>query len=166
MEFCKIKTKLSNFLHQEGRRTRAQPQSEQSKTKLHLNKQHNVQCLGSTYNLLGSSNGLESLLWLSVCKTQSLSSRLWLAPLHCCWCSWLSVYGTGISKLLGSSAATGRHFHQLPHIGSLRGAKPQSPFTDSFKPGPVTATEALPSPMASPGLSQSQASAAGLHLLN
>jgi hypothetical protein len=40
----KIKNKLNNFLFQEGR-TRAQSQSDQT----------NVQCLGYTHHLLGSS---------------------------------------------------------------------------------------------------------------
>lgn len=34
----------------------------------------------------------------ALCSTQSLSSRLWLAPFHYCYCSWWSSHSTGISK--------------------------------------------------------------------
>jgi len=53
----------------------------------------------------------------------TLSSRLQMPVLHCCYCWWWSSHGTGISKTLLSSAAT--RLHQWPFIGSLHGAKPQ-----------------------------------------
>ena len=61
----------------------------------------------------------------TICSTQSLSSRLWLAPLHCCFCSWLLATVLALPILLGPLAAAGLHFHQQPLIGSLHGAKPQ-----------------------------------------
>lgn len=55
----------------------------------------------------------------------SVSSRLWLAPLHCCCHSWWSSRDSCISKLLGSSAVTGLHFQQHPLTSFLRCAKLQ-----------------------------------------
>ena len=59
------------------------------------------------------------------CSTHSLSPRFLLTPLHSCYCSWCSSHGTGIFKMLVSSAATGLHSHQQPLRGSLHGAKPE-----------------------------------------
>ena len=81
----------------------------------------------------------------------SLSSRLQLAPLHCCCCSWWLSHNTGISKTVLSSAAIGLHFHQYPLIGSLHGTEPQLLCTVPSIPS--TADEAAPSPIASPGSS-------------
>jgi len=57
-------------------------------------------------------------------STHSSSSKLWLAALcYCCFSLW-SSRGTGISKILGSSDASGLHFHLQPLIGTIYGAKP------------------------------------------
>lgn len=37
----------------------------------------------------------------ALCSTHPWSSRLWVAALHCCCCSWQSAYGTAISKTPG-----------------------------------------------------------------
>lgn len=92
------KNKLNTSLLQEGS-FRVQSQWDQSKTKFQLCKSFHVQYLGLTHNLLDSFKGHFS--GSALCNTHSLSSRLWLAPLHsCCW-FWWSSHGTGISKMLG-----------------------------------------------------------------
>ena len=78
----------------------------------------------------------------------SFSSRLRLAPPHCC-CPWWSSHSTDISNIAGSSAATALHFHH--RLSSWYQAS-TSPY-DFFTPGSSTATEAGPL-MASLGFSQ------------
>lgn len=56
-------------------------------------------------------------------SAHSLSSRLWLSPLHSYCCSWGSWHSP--SKILGSAAVTRLCFHRQPFIGFLHGAKPQ-----------------------------------------
>lgn len=43
-----------------------------------------------------------------------------LYSLHGCFCLCQQTCGAGISKFLGSSTATGFHFHQYPPLGSLQ----------------------------------------------
>lgn len=73
--------------------------------------------LGFTHNL-GSPKGIffSSAFFYS---RYNLSSM----PGHCC-CSWGSTHGAGFFKTLGSSAATGLHFHPQPLVAS-HVAKPQ-----------------------------------------
>jgi hypothetical protein len=70
----------------------------------------------------------------------SLALEAQVGPLHCRCCSLWSSHSTGISNMVEPSAATSLH--------------------DPFGPRTSTATEASLSPMAFPGLSQCQASAA------
>ena len=104
---------------------------------------------------MNSSKVLKSLLrWRTsdVCSIHSSFSRLGLALLHWYGSSWWFSKGACISKILGSSAATGLHLYQKPLIGSLHGAKLQLSLCDPFNPGSSTAFEAPPTPMASPDL--------------
>lgn len=72
-------------------------------------------------------------------NTHGLSSRILLAPLHSCCCSWWSHHGTDISKLLRSQCKWTVHLQIASH-------KLSSPCQDSmflhgpFNPGPSTAT--------------------------
>lgn len=55
----------------------------------------------------------------------SLSAKVWKALHHNWRYSWWLSCGIGISKVLGSSAATRLYFHQECLQGSFQGAKPQ-----------------------------------------
>ena len=94
-------------------RTRAQSQSDQSQPQWQEYNVLNVQCLGTTLSLLGSFKGLGSLLHSVLYSTQSLSSRLRLAPFHIC-CSCYLCLGTASPTQLGLS--TGQHFHPQPFL--------------------------------------------------
>ena len=90
------------------------------------------------------------------CSTHSLSSGIQLAPLHHCCCSWRSyLHGSGISKTAGVPC-----YNCIicpPIIVSLRFSfwcQSSTSLHDFFNPGPSAATEAAPSLMASPSLSQ------------
>ena len=127
------------------------------------------------YNSVNNSlaNGWDSLLlfWASpmalcpissssLCRTGSLSSRLFLAPhQHCCTSPWPS-HCTSISKILGSSAAIGLHFQPRPLIDSLPNANLNSMVLYSlygpFSPESSTATETRLSLIAFSGVSQCQ----------
>ena len=107
-------------------RTRAQSQSDQSQPQWQEYNVLNVQCLGTTLSFLGSFKGLGSLLYSALYSTQSLSSRLKLAPPHTC-CPWYSCQGTASPNAGGLS--TGQHFHPQPFLDSkipamLSNAKP------------------------------------------
>lgn len=57
--------------------------------------------------------GLSHFSGSVLCSTHSLSPRLQLVPLHCYYCSWWSSHVTGISKTLGSFAASELHFTNI-----------------------------------------------------
>ena len=102
MGSCKIKNKLNTFLLQERRTRVVIIWTKPNQLKRVNNSTFND--LGFTHNLLGHFSSP------TLCSTHSVSSRLRLAPLHT-YCPW-SSHGSGISKMLGSPAATGIYFYQ------------------------------------------------------
>ena len=99
-------------------RTRAQSQSNQSQPQWQEYNVLNVQCLGTTPSFLGSFKGLGSLLYSALYSTQSLSSRLRLAPFHTC-CSWCSCLGT-VSPNAGVSQLGSTFTHSLSQTPRLQ----------------------------------------------
>lgn len=92
-------------------------------------------------------------------STPNLSSRVWLAPLHCYCCSGWSFYGTSIPKLLDFFCC---NLPVVSPIGSLQ-FQAQISLHDLFNPELSTSTEAPsnvaePAPSGSPGFSWYQAS--------
>lgn len=82
-----------------------------------------MQCLASIH-LLGSSRDWGHFSSSTLCSTHSLSSKLCLAPLHICCCSWLLSHNTSISKMLCSTLQQ-LYFHQDPPLDYIHGAKLQ-----------------------------------------
>lgn len=154
---CKIGKKVKYFTPKGKNQDTVNIQN-QSKTEVW---QHEGQCLTSgTHGLLGSQ-GLSSSSSLALPSTaHRVSHRLRQAPLHSCRCCW-SSRGTGISNVLVFPLELGCTFTKNLSSGTwLTPASLHNP----FNPGASVTTEASPSPVASPRLSQCQASAAPMTL--
>ena len=113
---CKNQMSIKFLLQEE--RNRAQSQSDQSQPQWQEYNVLNVQCLGTTLSFLGSFKGLGSLLYSALYSTQSLSSRLRLAPFHTC-CSWCSCLGT-VSPNAGVSQLGSTFTHSLSQTPRLQ----------------------------------------------
>ena len=119
-------------------RTRAQSQSDQSQPQWQEYNVLNVQCLGTTLSLLGSFKGLGSLLHSVLYSTQSLSSRLRLAPFHIC-CSCYLCLGTA-SPNAGVSQLGSTFTHSLSQTPRFQQCSPMPSLTCSPLSNFITST--------------------------